>query len=280
MRVRFYLFAAIVLIALAAHLLLLTGRVSQGSEDAMRSRLATASAAVSMQIALIDATLSARGAAQSPSLADATRPGPDGKPVKPDERALRAAASRLRNADRSPARRRHQPFGKAPALDVAPRGAGGAGQFPRYHRAGGGERLRGAVPVVARPLPGLLSLRSRALPHRRHRLGLAPRAKGSRDPSGARPPAASVAAGGRRFAFRCVGPVASIARGGRLGAERDREARSTSHRGALERRRRGRRRRERTDGAEARHAVVRSLPRAQRSGRRDRWADGRRRAGR
>src|SRR5256885_1022729 len=95
MRVRFYLFAAIVLIALAAHLLLLTGRVSQGSEDAMRSRLATASAAVSMQIALIDATLSARGAAQSPSLADATRPGPDGKPVKPDERALRAVASAL-----------------------------------------------------------------------------------------------------------------------------------------------------------------------------------------
>src|SRR5205814_10047840 len=93
MRVRFYLFAAIVLIALAAHLLLLTGRVSQGSEDAMRSRLATASAAVSMQIALIDATLSARGAAQSPSLADATRPGPDGEPVKPDEPAPRAAAS-------------------------------------------------------------------------------------------------------------------------------------------------------------------------------------------
>ena len=84
MRVRFYLFAAIVVIALAAHLALLTGRVSQVSEDAMRSRLATASAAVSMQIALIDATLSARGAAQSPSLADATRPGPDGTMIGPD----------------------------------------------------------------------------------------------------------------------------------------------------------------------------------------------------
>src|SRR5205823_4510958 len=79
----------------AAPLLLTTGRVSQGSEDAMRSRLAKASAAGSMQIALIDATLSARGAAQSPSLAEATRPGPDGKPVKPDERALRAVASAL-----------------------------------------------------------------------------------------------------------------------------------------------------------------------------------------
>jgi hypothetical protein len=95
MRVRFYLFAAIVLIALAAHLALLTGRVSQVSEDAMRSRLSTASAAVRMQIALIDGSLSVRAAAQSPSLADATRPGPDGKPVKPDERALRAVASAL-----------------------------------------------------------------------------------------------------------------------------------------------------------------------------------------
>src|SRR5438105_9126444 len=95
MRVRFYLFAAIVVIALAAHLALLTGRVSQVSEDAMRSRLSTASAAVRMQIALVDADLSARSAAQSPSLADAVRPGPEGKPARPDERALRAVASAL-----------------------------------------------------------------------------------------------------------------------------------------------------------------------------------------
>jgi hypothetical protein len=95
MRVRFYLFAAIVLIALAANLALLTARVSQTSEDAMRSRLSTASSAVRMEIALIDAGLSVRAAAQSPSLADATRPGPDGKPARPDERALRAVASAL-----------------------------------------------------------------------------------------------------------------------------------------------------------------------------------------
>jgi hypothetical protein len=95
MRVRFYLFAAIVLIALAAHLGLLTARVSQGAEDAMRSRLSTASAAVRMQIALLDAGLTVRAAVQSPSLADATRPGPDGKPVRPDERALLAVASAI-----------------------------------------------------------------------------------------------------------------------------------------------------------------------------------------
>jgi len=95
MRARFYLFAAIVLVALAAHLALLTSRVSQVSEDAMRSRLSTASAAVRMQIALLDSDLSVRTAAQSPSLADAVRPGADGKPVKPDERALRAVASAL-----------------------------------------------------------------------------------------------------------------------------------------------------------------------------------------
>ena len=95
MRARFYLFAAIVLAALAAHLALLTSRVSQVSEDAMRSRLSTASAAVRMQIALLDSDLSVRTAAQSPSLADAVRPGPDGKAVKPDERALRAVASAL-----------------------------------------------------------------------------------------------------------------------------------------------------------------------------------------
>jgi hypothetical protein len=95
MRVRFYVFAAIVSIALAAHLPLLTARVSQVSEDAMRSRLSTASGAVRMQIALLDAGLPVRAAAQSPSLADAIRPGPDGKPVRPDERALRAVASSL-----------------------------------------------------------------------------------------------------------------------------------------------------------------------------------------
>ena len=46
MRGRFYLFAAIVLLALAAHLALLTSRVSQVAEDAMRSRLASLGASV------------------------------------------------------------------------------------------------------------------------------------------------------------------------------------------------------------------------------------------
>src|SRR2546430_10839990 len=95
MRVRFYVFAAIVSLALAAHLALLTGRVSQVAEDAMRSRLSTASAGVRTQIALLDAGLSVRAAAQSPSLADALRSGPEGKAVKPDERALRAVASAI-----------------------------------------------------------------------------------------------------------------------------------------------------------------------------------------
>src|SRR4051812_38701741 len=91
MRARFFLFAVVVLLALAAHLGLLTNRVSQQSEDAMRSRLSAASAGVRTQIALLDASLPARAAAQSPELADATRtPG-----TKPDERALRAAASGL-----------------------------------------------------------------------------------------------------------------------------------------------------------------------------------------
>ncbi|MFL5439735.1 MAG: MXAN_5187 C-terminal domain-containing protein [Myxococcales bacterium] len=91
MRARFFLFAVVVLLALAAHLGLLTNRVSQQSEDAMRSRLSAASAGVRTQIALLDASLPARAAAQSPELADATKtPG-----TKPDERALRAAASGL-----------------------------------------------------------------------------------------------------------------------------------------------------------------------------------------
>src|SRR3954451_463577 len=91
MRARFFLFAVLVLLALAAHLGLLTKRVSQQSEDAMRSRLSAASAGVRTQIALLDASLPARAAAQTPELADATKtPG-----TKPDERALRAAASGL-----------------------------------------------------------------------------------------------------------------------------------------------------------------------------------------
>ncbi|MFL5370416.1 MAG: MXAN_5187 C-terminal domain-containing protein [Myxococcales bacterium] len=91
MRARFFLFAVVVLLALAAHLGLLTNRVSQQSEDAMRSRLSAASAGVRTQIALLDASLPARAAAQSPELADASKtPG-----TKPDERALRAAASGL-----------------------------------------------------------------------------------------------------------------------------------------------------------------------------------------
>src|SRR3954465_12331791 len=59
MRARFFLFAVVVLLALAAHLALLTNRVSQQSEDAMRSRLSTASAGVRTQIALLDASLPA-----------------------------------------------------------------------------------------------------------------------------------------------------------------------------------------------------------------------------
>src|SRR3954471_9400544 len=91
MRARFFLFAVVVLLALAAHLGLLTNRVSQQSEDAMRSRLSAASAGVRTQIALVDAGLPARAAAQTPELTDATKaPG-----AKPDERALRSAASGL-----------------------------------------------------------------------------------------------------------------------------------------------------------------------------------------
>src|SRR5438067_3493108 len=95
MRARFYLFAAIVFLALAAHLALLTSRVSQAPGDARRSRLASASAGLRSQIALVDAGIPVRAVAQSPSLVDATRPGPEGKGAKPDERALRAVASVL-----------------------------------------------------------------------------------------------------------------------------------------------------------------------------------------
>src|SRR5438270_3067660 len=95
MRGRFYLFAAIVLLALAAHLALLTSRVSQVAEDAKRSRLATASAGLRSQVALLDASLPVRAAAQNPELVDASKTTPDNKPVKPDERALRAAFAGL-----------------------------------------------------------------------------------------------------------------------------------------------------------------------------------------
>src|SRR4051812_12921197 len=96
MRGRFYLFAAIVLLALAAHLSLLTSRVSQVAEDAMRSRLATASAGLRSQIALLDASLPVRAAAQNPELIEASKSAPDNtQPVKPDERTLRAAFAGL-----------------------------------------------------------------------------------------------------------------------------------------------------------------------------------------
>jgi hypothetical protein len=92
MRIRFWIFAALVLAALGAHLALLSPRVAQTAEDTLRTRLATASAAVRTQLELLDLRTSPRAAAVSPELGEALRASGD---ARPDDRAVRAAAALL-----------------------------------------------------------------------------------------------------------------------------------------------------------------------------------------
>jgi hypothetical protein len=97
MRVRTWIFAAVVAVVLAINLALVSLRVAQSGEDTVRERLAQASGALRAQLELVDARLAPRAAAEVPELAEATRsPADPAQPlVRPDDRALRAAASAL-----------------------------------------------------------------------------------------------------------------------------------------------------------------------------------------
>src|ERR1700730_6614616 len=89
MRIRFWIFAALVFAALVAHLALISPRIAQTAEDTLRSRLAAASAGVRTQIELIDLRTSPRAAALSPEVIETLRDPAS----RPDDRALRAAAA-------------------------------------------------------------------------------------------------------------------------------------------------------------------------------------------
>jgi hypothetical protein len=97
MRGRIWIFAALVLAALVLHLAVLSAKVAQSGEDNVRARLALATSALHGQLELLDARLSPRPVATLPDLIEATRPPADPtQPIsRPDDRALRAAASAL-----------------------------------------------------------------------------------------------------------------------------------------------------------------------------------------
>ena len=97
MRIVWWVFAALIGAALIANLALVSARVSQNAEDALRSRTAVASAGLRARMELFDLRTSPRLAAFSPDLIEATRPplDPSQGPNRPDERALRAAAAAL-----------------------------------------------------------------------------------------------------------------------------------------------------------------------------------------
>src|SRR5947209_7969790 len=97
MRIRTWIFAALVALMLAANLALVSLRIAQTGEDSVRARVALASSALRAQIELVDARLSPRAVASVPELVEATRPPVDPTvPLgRPDEKALRAAASAL-----------------------------------------------------------------------------------------------------------------------------------------------------------------------------------------
>jgi hypothetical protein len=97
MRIAWWVFTAIVAAALMVNLALVSARVSQNTEEALRSRVTVASAALRTQMELLDLRSSPQKAAFSPDLIEATRPPPDAAqpPARPDERALRAAAAAL-----------------------------------------------------------------------------------------------------------------------------------------------------------------------------------------
>jgi len=95
MKSRIWIFAALVAAGLVAHLALLTPRIAQTAEDAMRSRVSVASAGLKKQIELIDAITSPRAVANSQDLVDLLKAPTDvtAPMPKPDERTLKAALS-------------------------------------------------------------------------------------------------------------------------------------------------------------------------------------------
>jgi len=97
MRIRTWIFAAVVALVFAINLGLVSSRIAQTGEDTVRARLAQSANGLRAQLELIDARLSPRAAAEVPELADATRSpaDPAQATARPDDRALRAAASAL-----------------------------------------------------------------------------------------------------------------------------------------------------------------------------------------
>ena len=97
MRGRIWIFAALVTAALLVHLALLSAKVAQTGEDNVRAHVALSTTALRSQLELLDARLSPRAVAELPELIEATRPPSDPTEAlgKPDERALRAAASAI-----------------------------------------------------------------------------------------------------------------------------------------------------------------------------------------
>jgi hypothetical protein len=90
------MFTAVVGLALAANLVLLTPHVVQAAEDGLRARLAVASSGLRTQLELLDAHLAPRGLAQNAELLEVLRPPDPSVPApRPDERALRAAVAVL-----------------------------------------------------------------------------------------------------------------------------------------------------------------------------------------
>jgi hypothetical protein len=97
MRIRTWIFAAVVALVLAINLGLVSLRIAQTGEETVRARIALASTALKAQLELLDARQSPRAVAANPELIEATRaPVDPTQPLgKPDERALRAAAATL-----------------------------------------------------------------------------------------------------------------------------------------------------------------------------------------
>ena len=95
MSIRTWIFAALVALGMALNLGLVSLRIAQTGEETVRARVAAASVALKAQLDLLDARLSPKAVAANPDLIEATRlPGDPTQPLaKPDDRALRAAAS-------------------------------------------------------------------------------------------------------------------------------------------------------------------------------------------
>ena len=97
MRGRIWIFAVLVAAALVLHLAVLSAKAAQSGEDNLRARLAQSGSALHAQLELLDGRLLPRAVAAAPDLIEATRPPADPTQplLRPDERALRAAASAI-----------------------------------------------------------------------------------------------------------------------------------------------------------------------------------------